>query len=161
MELYFQGRSLLNRGFTPEYLTQARGSFERALALDSTNIDALVGLAVVDLVFGSTYVADDRAPSLERAEIALIKALSLAPNHAFAHAVFGGLLITTKRAAQGLAECERALALDRNLAEAHAQMGVAKYTLGRGAETEAHVNEAPRCLCPSLVLVYWTCQVAT
>jgi tetratricopeptide (TPR) repeat protein len=89
-------------------------------------------------------MADDRAPFLARAELALIKVLSLAPNHAFAHGVFGALLITTKRAAQGLAECERALALDRNLAEAHAQMGIAKYTLGRGAETEAHVNEALR-----------------
>ncbi|HWX62334.1 adenylate/guanylate cyclase domain-containing protein [Bradyrhizobium sp.] len=144
MELYFQGRSLFNRGWTPEYLTQARGSFERALALDRANIDALVGLALVDLVFGSSYMADDRAPFLARAELALIKVLSLAPNHAFAHGVFGALLITTKRAAQGLAECERALALDRNLAEAHAQMGIAKYTLGRGAETEAHVNEALR-----------------
>ena len=50
----------------------------------------------------------------------------------------------TKRVAQGIAECEHALALDRNLAGAHALIGLAKNFLGRGAETEAHVNEALR-----------------
>jgi tetratricopeptide (TPR) repeat protein len=50
----------------------------------------------------------------------------------------------TNRAAQGIAECEQALALDRNLARAHAVIGFGKYLLGRGAETEAHINEAFR-----------------
>jgi TolB-like protein len=144
MDLYFHGRALLNKGWTSEYLTQARASFERSLALDSKNIDAMVGLAGVDLIVGATYLSDDRALFLAKAEAALINVLSLAPNHAFAHMVFGALLITTKRAAQGTAECERALALDRNLAEAHVQIGIAKYMLGRGAETDAHVNEALR-----------------
>jgi tetratricopeptide (TPR) repeat protein len=36
------------------------------------------------------------------------------------------------------------LALDRNLAEAHAQFGTAKLFMGCGAETEAHINEAFR-----------------
>jgi tetratricopeptide (TPR) repeat protein len=134
----------LNKGWTPEYLTQARASFERSQALDPKNIDAMVGLALVDLIVGATYLSDDRAPFLAKAEAALINVLSLAPNHAFAHMAFGALLITTKRTAEGMAECERALALDRNLAEAHVQIGIANYSLGRGAETEAHVNEALR-----------------
>jgi tetratricopeptide (TPR) repeat protein len=46
--------------------------------------------------------------------------------------------------ARGIAECEHALALDRNLARAHAVIGLGKFFLGRGAETEAHVNEAFR-----------------
>jgi tetratricopeptide (TPR) repeat protein len=50
----------------------------------------------------------------------------------------------TNRAADGIAECERALALDPNLANAHAQIGLAKLIIGRGEETEAHVNEALR-----------------
>src|SRR5262245_37157414 len=50
----------------------------------------------------------------------------------------------TNRAAQGIADCEQALALDRNLASAHGGIGHAKYYLGRGAETEAHVQEALR-----------------
>jgi tetratricopeptide (TPR) repeat protein len=50
----------------------------------------------------------------------------------------------TNRAAQSIADCEQALALDRNLANAHAYIGWAKYFLGCGGETEAHVQEALR-----------------
>ena len=50
----------------------------------------------------------------------------------------------TNRGAQGIAECEQALTLDRNLARAHALIGLAKFLLGRGAETEPHINEALR-----------------
>ena len=52
--------------------------------------------------------------------------------------------IFTSRAAEGTAECEQALALDRNLASAHGSIGLAKYFLGRGAETEAHIQDALR-----------------
>jgi tetratricopeptide (TPR) repeat protein len=50
----------------------------------------------------------------------------------------------TNHPTEGIAECEQALALDRNLAEAHAFIGWAKSLLGRSAETEAHTNEALR-----------------
>ena len=36
------------------------------------------------------------------------------------------------------------MALDRNLADAHVQIGLVKFLTGRGVETEAHVNEALR-----------------
>jgi tetratricopeptide (TPR) repeat protein len=144
MDLYFQGRASWNKGWTPEYLTQARGFFERALALDPGNIEAMVGMAGVDRVLGMSFLTDDRAAYLAMAETTLVKALSHAPNHALAHMLLGGVQIVSNRAAQGMAECERALALDRNLANAHEFLGSAKYFLGRGAETEAHINEAIR-----------------
>jgi tetratricopeptide (TPR) repeat protein len=50
----------------------------------------------------------------------------------------------SKRAAQGIAECERALELDRNLASAHAFIGLGKIFIGRAEEAEAHVGEALR-----------------
>ena len=50
----------------------------------------------------------------------------------------------TKRAADGVAECEHALALDRNLANAHSIIGFGKIFLGRAEDTEAHVAEALR-----------------
>jgi Flp pilus assembly protein TadD len=56
----------------------------------------------------------------------------------------GGVQICTNRAAFGIAECERALEINRNLAEAHALVGWAKIFIGRAAETEAHVQEALR-----------------
>ena len=144
MDLYFQGLASVNRGLTPEYMAQARGFFERALALDPGNIEALVGTAMVDSLVGGSFFVDDRAARFAAAETTLIKALSLAPNHAIAHYLLGFVQISTNRAGQGIAECERALALDRNLAGAHAEIGLAKYNIGRAEETEAHIREALR-----------------
>ena len=144
MDLYFQGRAWLNKGSTAESRAQARGFFDRALALDPGNIDARVGAAWVDVRTGNSYTTDDRAACFAAAEAALTKTLSLSPEHAMAHQVLGLILISTNRAAQGIAECERALALDRNLAAAHGAIGLAKYSMGRGEETEWHVQEALR-----------------
>ena len=36
------------------------------------------------------------------------------------------------------------MAFDRNLADAHARIGIAKYFMGGGRETDAHVHEALR-----------------
>ena len=144
MDLYFQGMLHANSGATPEYMARARDFFERALALDPGNVEALVGIASVDARSASYFMTDDRAVRLAAAEATLTKVLSLAPNHAMAHCLAGLVQIYSKRAAQGIAECERALALDRNLALAHALIGFAKYVSGRGEETEAHVLEALR-----------------
>jgi TolB-like protein/Tfp pilus assembly protein PilF len=144
MELYFQGKALLQKGWTPEYLAQARKILEHALALDPNNVEAMAWMATVDVIVGSSYLTDDRAAHLAAAEATSVKALSLAPGHAFAHLMLGFVLNATKRVDRAMAEFERALALDRNLAEAHAAMGHAKFVMGRGAETEAHMNEAFR-----------------
>jgi TolB-like protein/class 3 adenylate cyclase/Flp pilus assembly protein TadD len=144
MDLYFQGRAFANKGIAPEYQTQARGFFERALALDPGNIEALVGLAGADADIAASFITDDRTAHLAAAEAATIKALSIAPEHAQAHLYLGAVQISTNRCAQGIAEFEQALALDRNLAAAHGWIGVAKYFIGRGAETEPHIREALR-----------------
>jgi TolB-like protein/Tfp pilus assembly protein PilF len=144
MELYFQGRAWFNRGVTTEHMMKARGFFERALNLDPENIETLVGIALVDATMGAASLSDNRAARLAEAEAVVTKALSMAPQHAQAHAVWGLIQISTHRAAQGIAECEEALALDRNLATAHAWIGLAKCYLGRPAETEGHVREALR-----------------
>jgi TolB-like protein/class 3 adenylate cyclase/Tfp pilus assembly protein PilF len=144
MDLYFQGMAWINKGTTPEHMTQARGFFEHALELDPRNVEALIGTASVDVMANVTYLTDDRVARLALAEAALARALSLAPEHALAHLMMGRIHIFTNRVAQGIAECERALALDRNLADAHAVIGLAKIFGGHPEETETHVNEAFR-----------------
>jgi hypothetical protein len=113
MDLYFQGRACLNKGLATEYLTQASGFFERALARDAGNIEALVADGWV-YFYRATLFADNRAALLVAAEASMAKALSLAPDHALAHACLGNVLMNTNRATEGIAECERVL-LDRNL----------------------------------------------
>jgi TolB-like protein len=144
MDLLFQGRALWNKGLIPDHMIQARGFFEQALALDPVNIEAMIGLAKIDVSLGAAFMSDDWSARLAAAEATLTKLLSRAPNHAWAHVLLGIVQMYTRRAAEGIAEFEQALALDRNLAGAHAYIGLAKYVLGRGAETEAHVNEAFR-----------------
>jgi TolB-like protein len=153
MDLIFQGRSWFSKGLTPDHLARARGFFEKAMALDPENVEAMVNLGRVDVVTGAAVITDDWSVRFTSAEATLTRALSLAPNHALAHAFLGIVQMYTKRAALGIAECEQALTLDRNLASAHAFIGQAKYLLGRGAETEAHINEAIR-LSPRDYLAY-------
>jgi TolB-like protein/Flp pilus assembly protein TadD len=144
MDMIFQGNSWYNKGLTPDCLAQARSFFEKGVGLDPENVDAMVGLARVDMALGAAVMTDNWSARFATAETTITKVLSLAPNHPLAHLVLGLVQIFTKRAAQGIAECEQALALDRNLARAHALIGLAKYYLGRGGETEAHINEAFR-----------------
>ena len=144
MDLVFQGSSWFNKGLIPDYMAQARSFFEKAIALDPENVEAMVGLARVDATTGAAFMTDDWSARFAAAETTVTKVLTLAPNHARAHGILGSVQIFTNRAAQGIAECEQALTLDRNLAVAHAFIGLAKYFLGRGAETEPHINEAFR-----------------
>jgi TolB-like protein/class 3 adenylate cyclase len=144
MDAYFQGRANLNKGMTPEYLAKAQEFFARALALDPQNDEALACAALVDVSLGASNFTDDRAACFAASEKASKKALSLAPDNAVAHMALGVTYIITDRAPQGIAECEQALALDRNLTDAHALIGWGKFFLGRAAETEGHILEALR-----------------
>jgi TolB-like protein len=144
MDMFFQGLAWIYRGIAPENFTQAQHFFERGLAIDPRNADLMVGAGIVDLSKAVYYLTDDRQARFAAAETAFNKALSAAPDHAIAHSMLGVLFSSTHRASLGIAECERALSLNPNLAQAHAFIGCAKYLLGLGQETEAHVTEALR-----------------
>ena len=144
MDLYFRGRAWLNKGLSPENLAHARGFFERALALDPDNLDALLGTVSVDVLTASGYIADDPVARFSAIEATLTKVLSRAPNNGWAHYWMGRVLIDSNHGAQGIAEFERALALNPNLAAAHAIIGFAKLANGHAEETEKHVLEALR-----------------
>jgi TolB-like protein/class 3 adenylate cyclase len=153
MGLYFQGLSWINKGMTPANIAQARSLFDQALAAGPGNIDALVQSARADAIAGSLLFVADPAAALLAAEAKLTKAFASTPEHAFGHMALGFVYSMTKRAAEGVAECEHALALDRNLAQAHAFIGNTKTMIGRAEETEAHVVEALR-LSPRDTLSY-------
>jgi TolB-like protein/class 3 adenylate cyclase len=144
VDLYFQGEACVNKGVTFESMNKAHSFFERALALDPSNVDALAGMAQVEANFAISLSTDDKVARFAAAEAAATRALSLAPDHALAHLSLGMVLGFTNRAAQGIAEYERALALDRNMAGAHSLIGQNKLFIGRAEESEAHVLEALR-----------------
>jgi tetratricopeptide (TPR) repeat protein len=144
MDLYFRGMAWFNKGRTPDNVAQARGFFDRALAAAPDNVDALIGSARVDELEGALSYVPDPMAAFAAAEAKLKKALSAVPDHALGHMLLGFVDMFTKRAAEGIAECEHALALDRNLADAHSNIGSGKIFLGRAEDTEAHIGEALR-----------------
>jgi TolB-like protein len=159
MDLYFQGLAWFNKGTTPDNVAQARSFFDRALTADPDNVEALIGSARADERAGAFLFLTDPITAFAAAEAKLTKALSSVPDHARAHLYLGIVDIYTKRAAQGIAECEHALALDRNLAHAHAIIGRGKIFIGRAEETESHVAEALR-LSPRDAMAYiWMTNV--
>jgi TolB-like protein/class 3 adenylate cyclase len=153
MDLYFQGLAWLNKGVTPDSVAKARRFFDRALTADPDNVDALVGSAGVDALEGANSFVTDPIAAFAAAEAKLTKALSSVPDHALGHLWLGFVEMFTKRAAQGIAEREHALALDRNLAGAHSAIAFAKIFSGRAEETEVHILEALR-LSPRDTLAY-------
>jgi TolB-like protein/class 3 adenylate cyclase len=158
-DLYFQGLAWFNKGVNPYNVAKAQGFFDRALAADPSNVGAVVESARADMVTGAHFFATDPKAALATAEAKLTKALSSVPDHALGHLLLGHVEILTKRAAQGIAECEHALALDRNLAAAHASIGLGKVFIGRAEESEGHVAEALR-LSPRDTLAYVWMTVA-
>ena len=144
MDLYFQGVAWFYRGLTPHNMVQARSYFDRALVADPDNVDALIGLAGTEAIEGVNSFATDPVASFAAAEAKLTKALSSVPDHVVGHMWLGLVYIWTKRAAEGIAKCEHALALDRNLARAEGAIGFGKINIGRAEETEAHIVEALR-----------------
>jgi TolB-like protein/class 3 adenylate cyclase len=153
MDLYFQGSAWLNRGWTPDNVARARVFFDRALIADPDNVDAIVLSAVADAIGGASSFVTDPMAALAAAEAKLTKALSSAPDHALGHMLLGFVDIMTKRAVEGIAECEHALALDRNLAFAHHNIGFGKIFIGRAEEMDAHIGEALR-LSPRDTMAY-------
>jgi TolB-like protein len=136
MDLVFRGLAWFNKGLTPDCMARARAFFEQANARDPENVEAMVGLAMVDdrrLVSAVHFGRGDfNQSAIARSEPRL--------GHALAHTLLGLLQMFTKRAAQGVVQCEQALTQSRNLVRAHAYIGLADIILGRGAETEAHLR---------------------
>ena len=108
MDLYFQGLAWLNKGLTPDNVAQARGFFDRALAADPDYVDALIGSAGAGVIEGAYCALTDPVAAFAAAEAKLTKALSSVPDHARGHLLLGVVEILTRRAAEGIAECEHA-----------------------------------------------------
>ncbi len=154
MDLAFQGIARIRqaKGTFEDALKLGRELLNKAIALDPTNVRALVGLGIVDAMIVFGYMTDNPAPHIAAAEAFFERALEIAPGHAFARQWMGILLSSTNRIERGVAELKHALSLDLNLAAARAQLGLVQMIIGRAEETERHLVEALR-LSPRDMLV--------
>src|ERR1700729_3554245 len=76
MDLYCQGLSQFHRGRSPGHVVQARGFFDRALAADPDNAEALIGSAAADIADGGNSFVTDSMGALPSAEREMIKGVS-------------------------------------------------------------------------------------
>ena len=66
MDLYFQGMAWVNKGLRPDWLDQARSCFEKAKAIDDSNLEALIGIGMVDTLRGIACAGDNPAAPWNR-----------------------------------------------------------------------------------------------
>ena len=150
-----RGWAVLNEGPSIEGARTARQFFEQALRLDGQNVGALLGLAKAHMSEVNMYVSEDRAGQMRVAEAAVLQALALEPGNAHVRCTRGTVLYAMGMPDRALREFELALAIDRNLAMAHAYSGLMKFFLGRAHETEGHVAEAMRLSPRDPLLFHW------
>ena len=91
---------------------------------------------------GANFFVADPLAAFAAAEAKLTKALSSVPDHARGHRLLGYVDVFTKRAADGIAQCEHALRWIEILPAPMPFIGLGKIFIGRAEETEAHVSEA-------------------
>lgn len=145
LDLAMRGWSTWNRGLTRENAAAAAPLFEEALRIDPQQTDALVGLATVLVhVANLRWNTEPGERLLERADGLLVRALAAAPDHAYAHLTKGDLYRGRKETQAAADEYEAAIAIDRNLAPAYGNLGIAKIQLGRAAEAFEPIETAIR-----------------
>ncbi|MCK1469068.1 adenylate/guanylate cyclase domain-containing protein (plasmid) [Bradyrhizobium sp. 131] len=143
-DLAMRGWAILNQPLSLRRDRAACDLFDAALRLDDRNVEALVGLAFYHGNDLRTFASTNRDEQLRIAHMAITEALRLAPSNALAHFVHANLLHVSGATERALRELQFAIALDRNLAWAHADAGFLKVLLGRAEEAEADLTKAIR-----------------
>jgi TolB-like protein len=144
MDLTLRATAMLFRSRSMARCREARKLFDEALRLDDRNAVALNFLALTHAHEVVNQLSDDPVGQTRIAEAAIVKSLALAPDSAHSHFVHSVVLSAQCAPKRALRECEIAIDLDRNLADAYAHAGLLKVFLGRAEETESAVNEAMR-----------------
>jgi adenylate cyclase len=130
MDCILRGRAALAKPLSVESRNDAIKWFERALSLAPSSTEAQAFMAsalagrVIDVFPGSSDADTDRAERLAR------QAVAASPRSATAHVAMADVLRAQRRYAEAISEYEAALALNRNLVRALADIGRLKIYVG-------------------------------
>lgn len=144
IDLTMRGVVLFSRFRSRTDIKKARGLFERALQLDPSSVQALVGFAGSHILELGELWADDRARQLQQADAAIARALEIDPLSAEVRYTKANLLLLHGEPRQAIAEYRAAIDLNSTFSHAYARIGQAKLELGRPAETFEPVLTALR-----------------
>jgi TolB-like protein/Tfp pilus assembly protein PilF len=119
---------------TREATASAQALFEQAITLDAAFPLAHAYLAFTHALEYVNRWSGDPEKSLERAQQLVDRALQLDPSEAQAHFVQGVVHVWQKQVDQAIADAEKAIALDPNLADGYGLLANALHYAGRSAE---------------------------
>jgi adenylate cyclase len=128
---------------------------EQALAIDPNNVRALMALGVKFYLPASIGFSSDPKGDLERADQLESKALALDPNWTWPHEAKGNILRAQGRAAEAVAEHERALALDPSNVTAAGDLGFDYERLGEFNKSIEYFDKAIRASPSDPSLAFW------
>lgn len=140
-----RGWATFAREFCADLSVEAQQWFLAALARDPRNVEALVGVAVTcQHLVSNPWWGDPRAAAAasDLGCEAVAIALELEPGHACAKCVQGMLYSAAGQLEEAASAFRQALALDEELASAHAFSGYNAALLGRPSETPRAVERA-------------------
>jgi tetratricopeptide (TPR) repeat protein len=129
---------------SPASRYEAQQAFEQALKADPRSVEARIGLATIlisDIADGWSHNAENELP---RAEELLHEALDCNPNRSMAHYAMGLVRRSQGRLIESKMEFEAAVALDRNNARAHFNLGNGLMFLGQPEAAIPHIEKALR-----------------
>jgi len=134
---------------------EAAAACERALHADPNNVIALSMLSLgytTPILLGRS--TDPRA-DLKRADELAARAIAVDTNNPLGHVAKGNVLRVERRFEDAIAEFERALALDPNLAEAYAALGFIQVAFGQYQKAIEFLDKAVRLSPQNQQLAFW------
>ena len=143
MDFYFQGRFWSDKVRSQETNTKAREFFEKALAVDSDNSQALAGLASCyanDLWFWPAAEVNYELKVLELAD----RALALDRDNLSAHMAKGMYLLRYNRYSDARRNADAALAIEPNSAALFSHRGAINIYLGEFEQARSDLQTAMR-----------------
>jgi adenylate cyclase len=143
-DLAMRGWVKIDAQFTRETSEEAVSLFNRALALDSNNVSALMGLADALARRIVYHYSDDPATDVVHSERAANRAIAAEPESSQAHMARFWSLYARHQTREAIAEAETAIGLNPNNAEAHTQARYQNIYLGHAEDGFAGVEAALR-----------------
>jgi len=132
IDLVLRGQAALNRPSSMKTMIEARDLFERALKLQSDNVDALAGVAttyIFEVLNG--YYSSGNEERLQRAEPVLARILTLDDHHLLALKANAALLRARGKFDEAIAAAQLVIALNPGEPWAYKEVGLSIMYLGR------------------------------
>jgi adenylate cyclase len=142
-------------GFIGKEADAAYALCEQALAIDPNNARALMALGVKFWVRAVFEASGDRKGDLARADELESKAVALDPDWTWTHEQKGAVLRVEGRPREGVAEQERAVALDPSNVNAAAELGFDYANLGEFDKSLEYLDNAILASPHDQSLRYW------